>query len=477
MASFNSSKAAARVGHASVLRRLFTALEVMGDALGAMLATQFACMLPGWIHYGSFHSITSLHPGRAAVLVGILVPLLSKQDGAYRGSGSLLKIRETERALRASFFAWGLLIPLHFLVPDLISFPAIAFAFFCIPICEVFQKQTVLRMIKWLYGRGVGVQRVIVYGAGGTGRRLMSAIWSSPKLGWHPIVSVDDDPELAGQRLSGLGYRRAEVGTVVPGPITPSFLREYRCDLLIIAIPNLPQSKFEEVLGAAEEARVRVAVLSDRSMPIHDWMESVDIDGLFLMSVGKPRSGGIYDGFKRILDFCGATLLLALFAPFILVCAVVITLQSPGGAFFRQERIGKDGRPFRMWKFRTMYVDVPAYEVSPTSPTDARITPFGRFLRKTSFDELPQLMNVIAGHMSLVGPRPEMPFLVQQYNPFQWQRLQIVPGITGLWQLSADRKYLIHENIQYDMYYIRNRGFFMDLAVLFHTVFFAVRGI
>ena len=90
-------------------------------------------------------------------------------------------------------------------------------------------------------------------------------------------------------------------------------------------------------------------------------------------------------------------------------------------------------------------------------------------------DELPQLMNVFLGNMSLVGPRPEMPFIVQEYAPEQRQRLQVIPGITGLWQLSADRASLIHENIQYDLYYIRNRGIFMDIAILFHTLFFAIR--
>jgi lipopolysaccharide/colanic/teichoic acid biosynthesis glycosyltransferase len=108
---------------------------------------------------------------------------------------------------------------------------------------------------------------------------------------------------------------------------------------------------------------------------------------------------------------------------------------------------------------------------------DERITRVGRLLRKVSLDELPQLINVLAGDMSLVGPRPEMPFLVDQYNSFQRQRLEVIPGITGLWQLSADRAFHIHENIQYDMYYIRNRGFFLDLAILLHTVIFAVRGI
>ncbi|MGB6193031.1 MAG: sugar transferase, partial [Terracidiphilus sp.] len=123
-----------------------------------------------------------------------------------------------------------------------------------------------------------------------------------------------------------------------------------------------------------------------------------------------------------------------------------------------------------------MYNGTPRYELSPTTPLDPRITRIGRFLRRSSLDELPQLINVFLGNMSLVGPRPEMPFIVQVYTSEQRQRLQVSPGITGLWQLSADRAFPIHENIEYDLYYIRNRGFFIDIAVLIHTLLFAMRG-
>jgi lipopolysaccharide/colanic/teichoic acid biosynthesis glycosyltransferase len=124
-----------------------------------------------------------------------------------------------------------------------------------------------------------------------------------------------------------------------------------------------------------------------------------------------------------------------------------------------------------------MYVDAPKYALHPEDAEDARITPVGRFLRRTSLDELPQLINVLRGEMSLVGPRPEMPFIVEQYNAHQRQRLDVIPGITGLWQLSADRAFLIHENIFYDLYYIRHRSFFMDVAVLLHTIAFAMKGV
>jgi len=130
-----------------------------------------------------------------------------------------------------------------------------------------------------------------------------------------------------------------------------------------------------------------------------------------------------------------------------------------------------------MYKLRTMYTDAQPYDFSPRDSTDPRITRIGKFLRKTSLDELPQLLNVLEGKMSLVGPRPEMPFIVAQYTERHRQRLHVKPGLTGLWQLSGDRAFCIHENIEYDLYYIQHRNLFMDLAILLHTSIFAMRGI
>jgi len=124
-----------------------------------------------------------------------------------------------------------------------------------------------------------------------------------------------------------------------------------------------------------------------------------------------------------------------------------------------------------------MRVETPTYALHPTGTDDPRVTRIGRWLRRSSLDELPQLINVLKGEMSLVGPRPEMPFIVERYNDLHRQRLQVIPGLTGLWQLSADRSFQIHENIQYDLYYIRHRSFFMDLAILLHTAVFAMKGV
>jgi lipopolysaccharide/colanic/teichoic acid biosynthesis glycosyltransferase len=124
-----------------------------------------------------------------------------------------------------------------------------------------------------------------------------------------------------------------------------------------------------------------------------------------------------------------------------------------------------------------MYTDAPIYDCSPTDSSDPRITRVGRILRRTSIDELPQLWNVLNGDMSLVGPRPEMPFIVQQYTSEQQRRLQIRPGITGLWQVSPARSQPIHEHLEYDLYYIDHYSFRLDLSILLNTISAVVRGI
>src|SRR5262249_50484711 len=202
-----------------------------------------------------------------------------------------------------------------------------------------------------------------------------------------------------------------------------------------------------------------------------------DVDGVMLASFEKSSQRSVYELTKRVGDVVGSLLLMVIGAPVFLLLWALVKLDSKGPAIFRQQRVGQHGAAFQMLKFRTMYADAPQYERSPSVSSDPRITRFGKFLRRTSLDELPQLINVLRGEMSLVGPRPEMPFIVSTYNLWQRQRLEVKPGLTGLWQLSGDRAFLIHENLEYDLYYIQHRNFFMDLAILLHTSVFAMRGI
>ena len=190
----------------------------------------------------------------------------------------------------------------------------------------------------------------------------------------------------------------------------------------------------------------------------------------------SPRTDPRYYLFcKRAVDLLLSAFLFALFAPLFALIAILVRMDSPGPALFIQKRVGRNGELFDIYKFRSMFAGSAKYERSPTTSRDPRITRIGRLLRRTSLDELPQLLNVLLGNMSLVGPRPEMPFIVRGYSEQQQQRLSVTPGITGLWQLSPCRSFPIHQNIQYDLYYIRNRTFRMDIAILLRTLFLTMR--
>lgn len=179
---------------------------------------------------------------------------------------------------------------------------------------------------------------------------------------------------------------------------------------------------------------------------------------------------------KSILDFVCAALLLLLFAPLFFLIALLIYMDSPGAVLFRQVRVGKNGKVFTIYKFRTMYVHAPKEGCSPVDDSDPRITRVGRILRKTSMDELPQLLNVLRGEMSFVGPRPEQKAIADAvYTYREKQRWLVKPGITGLWQISPDRNRPIHENLQHDFAYIQQISFWTDVKIICQTIRVIVR--
>jgi exopolysaccharide biosynthesis polyprenyl glycosylphosphotransferase len=412
----------------------------------------------------------------AGAMAGLYVILLDR-DGAYLPGNSLLRIRETERTLRVSAQTFLLLLPITFFSRILVSRWVVLIALIVVTVLQVLEKQLMFIVVRLLRSRGIGVQNVLIYGAGGNGRRVFSALVRSPKLGLRPVVLVDDDPARSGQSVFEYSYRRDQSVRVISVPITKELLESYQCEFVVVAIPSLDRAKFSQVVKAARDAKARLAFLPGQAAGVEHWTEYADIDGILLNVVGQPTKDWHYEVAKRPFDLFISLALVTLLGPLWLLIAILIRLDAPGPVLFSQQRVGRRGKLFNLYKFRSMHVHAPKFAVSPTDSEDPRITRIGRLLRKTSMDELPQLINVIKGEMSLVGPRPEMPFIVKDYNAQHRQRLQVTPGITGLWQLSADRAYQIHENIQYDLYYIRNRSFFMDFAVLLHTVIFAMHGV
>jgi len=182
----------------------------------------------------------------------------------------------------------------------------------------------------------------------------------------------------------------------------------------------------------------------------------------------EPKTA--YKLIKRSLDIIFAGVSIIVISPIWLTIATVIKLDSDGPALIRQTRVGWNGEPFTILKFRTMRTDVSLYDMAPRHEADGRITKIGKLLRRFSLDELPQLWNILRDEMSLVGPRPEMEFLVKNYEPWQRFRLKAKPGLTGLWQILGRKDIPLNENLEYDFYYITNRGLLLDLAIILKTI-------
>jgi lipopolysaccharide/colanic/teichoic acid biosynthesis glycosyltransferase len=195
---------------------------------------------------------------------------------------------------------------------------------------------------------------------------------------------------------------------------------------------------------------------------------------------GRPREIRVYEQYaKPVLDRCGGVLLAIIALPIIVLVAAAVRIKLGKGVIYRQRRVGRDGAVFTMYKFRTMAPDrrvaahpfaSPDRRVCHKRDDDPRHTPFGRFLRRSSMDELPQLWNVIRGEMSLVGPRPELPHIVDRYEPWQHERHTVKPGITGFWQLSGRAGGLAYEGVELDIDYLRRLSFGTDLGILLRTV-------
>jgi lipopolysaccharide/colanic/teichoic acid biosynthesis glycosyltransferase len=216
-------------------------------------------------------------------------------------------------------------------------------------------------------------------------------------------------------------------------------------------------------------------LLGNSTLRHHRWNRLFEYDPVDLGE--RSRSDGLSETLKRTCDLVGSLFLLALSLPLFPLLGLAIKLDSPGPVFFRHYRIGRHGERFVLWKFRSMKVDVSQYSNSPRTVTDIRLTRVGRLIRRLSIDELPQLINVVRGEMSLVGPRPEMPFLVDQFHQSDSERLTVRPGITGLWQISPARASQIHENLQYDIHYIRNQNLVLDCAILLRTIAAVIHGV
>ena len=315
-------------------------------------------------------------------------------------------------------------------------------------------------------------QKVLVVGTGDVGRMILQSIRQSPRLGYRVVGFVDDTPD------------RQEIGGVpVLGPIDNLRLviREQGIEQTIVGLPEVQHDRLLEIISQCDSERVTTKVFPDLFQIMASEVSIDDLNGVPLLTVRDIALRGWRLTLKRAMDLVVSAVGLVLLSPFMMLIALLVKLDSPGPVFYAQERMGLDVKPFPMLKFRSMRADAEEH----TGPVwaakdDPRRTRLGAFLRRFSLDELPNLINVLFGHMSLVGPRPERPVFVEQFKqivPRYMDRHKEKAGMTGWAQVNGLRgDTSIIERTKYDLWYIENWSLLLDIKILLLTFLQVLRG-
>lgn len=409
----------------------------------------------------------------ALVTVNIMIILR-----AYKKASSVLNAEEIKNAVKGISIVFVLFAITTIFIKWAPSRYILVFSYIISLLLVVAEKTALYHILPLSNLLREFYKRVLIYGAGELGQALYRSIINSPKLGIVPMGFIDDNPDRQGMVCyqSGFNYSNG-ISVLGTGKDIKRLKKELNIDDVYVAISNIDHSALINILDYLKSENIKTSFVPNLYKA---FMHNVRVDKIGQIPVVKEKDDDFdpfYLRIKRYFDLFLALVLLCLLWPLFVVITLAIKIESKGLVLFKQERVGKDGEIFKIYKFRTMSVETDPYAINPLDQNDPRITKVGRFLRKLSLDELPQIINVLKGNMSFVGPRPEMPFIVAKYNEIHKERLKILPGITGLWQLSGDRKKAIHENMDYDLYYIRNVSFFLDLAILIETLIFAFKGI
>ena len=322
--------------------------------------------------------------------------------------------------------------------------------------------------------KGIGVDRLLIVGAGEVARTVMRNIVAQPELGYQISGFVDDDPDKGG---TDIGRFKALGNTAN----IPRRVKELSIDEVIITLPWMYHRKIVSIIAQCEREQVRSRIVPDIFQMTLSHLDTKDLGGIPMIGVQEITIGRSEMLFKRATDIVVSVVGLVILSPLFLLIALAIRVNSPGPVIFRQVRVGKDEHLFDFFKFRSMREGAEEEKEElldwneATGPlfkirNDPRITAVGRFLRRTSLDELPQLLNVLAGHMSVVGPRPATPEEVERYQPWHKRRLEVAPGITGLWQVSGRSELTFDEMVLLDLYYIENWSPVSDLQIMLRTV-------
>jgi len=419
-----------------------------------------ADMLPRFYHTESMYLA-------ALPVVALLWVVSFARTGLYSPKRHLGNMGELQKLLKAFVALLIALMAASYLVRTEYS-RIMLFMFVIISIPVTSLARLLARRLSQIIAPVREVPRILVVGTGEVASRVITAIRRLPGR----------EPEISGVVSTG----RYDEGSFKGCPVICSLeelegaIEEYGADEVFFAAPELDHSSILTIISGLSGSKVHFRLVTDLFEIALGITDYDDLARLPIVEIGYGRPGTAHRIVKRLMDITVSLLLIIVLSPLMLLIYVLQLFSRKGSPVFRQTRVGLKGRKFTLYKFRTMKPESDEYEVAPVSMNDDRITGLGRFLRRTSLDELPQLFNVLAGQMSLVGPRPEMPFIVKDYSSWQRHRLDVKPGLTGMWQIMGRKELPLHDNLEYDYYYIRNQSLMLDLTILLRTVAVIFKG-
>lgn len=456
---------------------LVSGLIVVADLLGITLAAAGAIGLR-LVTGGSFRLDQLL----AWWPLPILMVLFVAQARGYARTPPH-PAEELRRLTTATTLAFAMLVTATFFLRSFEAYSrvavlvALAFSWITVPLARAVMRGWCTRYAWW------GVP-VVVVGAGITAHGVIQSLQRWPSRGLRPIMALDDNPAKYGTLISGIP---------VVGPLEPAAMAAARAGIttLLVAMPGAPPERVRTLWRRLGPHFPSVLVVPGLGEFASLWVEAKDIGGQVALELRQSLLRPSRRFLKRTLDLVLVGLLLVLLSPLLLALMLVVYASSPGPVFYGQQRLGRNAAPFKAWKFRTMRRDADAVmaRLLASDPllqaewdrdhklrVDPRVTMIGRFLRKTSLDELAQLWNVVNGDMSLVGPRPITKAEVGKYGE-QWDLYKRVrPGITGQWQVSGRNHTTYEERVAWDAFYVHNWSPWLDFVILARTVQTVVRG-
>jgi exopolysaccharide biosynthesis polyprenyl glycosylphosphotransferase len=359
----------------------------------------------------------------------------------------------------------------------LLLFWALVFIVLFLALARLFRRLT----LPMLYRRGIGVDRVVVVGSGETGRGVIRTLLARPDLGFQAIGYLVDGTQ---ENNIGLG-RIPYLGEY--DDLEQVLRQQPQLHTVFIALPGEMHQHISDLLHICQRYGVRAQVVPDLLQLSLNRVEFNTMAGIPMLGAREVNINRFQRALKRILDLMIIAVIGLPALLLTLVIALAIRFDSPGPIIYSADRVGRNGKRFKMYKFRSMVVgadsqkeelqamneaDGPIFKIRD----DPRLTRVGRIIRRLSFDELPQLYNVFLGHMSLVGPRPPLPEEVNGYKPWHRQRLSVIGGMTGLWQVSGRSDLTFDELCLLDIYYIENWSLTLDLRILLQTIPYSLFG-